>query len=402
MTDGRWGGDQWGDIEWGGGGSVSHSLAARAGVVAGAVASRIGVRHSLEALTLIESDAFGIGAGPGAIHPLAAGAHVVAVAAAKALRKQHPLTAGAVVLGTAGATILRKRHRVLASASIATSAFGVLSIGHSLLASARVASSAVSERLSFSHTLLAGTRVETVASAVYTIEIPEILEPSQVDPENPEIVTPGTVNLITNPIAAQGLPGWEAVGGAMISLDATFRWDGTRAIKVEPVSDGSGVAARTARPLGLAILDGAIVWGQAMLALNLSLPPVELPPEPDPEDPLPPPDPEAPVIDPFWVTGWVEVTYSDGSIDAGEEAPAFPIMGTGRDGDWDIFIASFQPDAGKVVVAARVLVVSAPVASIPDAFWVGGAQVEYDRWQLGPQPVRSTSTLVQTQLQGVA
>lgn len=397
MADGRWGADQWGEAQAGGGDAVAHSLSARAGILATASARRLGPRHSIEASATIKSGAFGIGAGPGAIHPLRAAAQVATTATAEALQTTHDLEASATIRSTTSPAPLKMQHRLRAGATIRAAASGWLSIQHPLKARARIRSTADATGISIGHHLGAIALIVTDSGAIYTIEVPLILEPTAIDRTDPAAVVPGALNLIQNPIAAQGLQGWTALGGADLEIDTTFRWDGEQSVEVTPGGPGAGLQISTPRPLGLAITGGAIVWGQAMLALNLVLPDPDPAPEPDPEDPTPPADPTPPDIDPMWVNGWVEVQYSDGSIDAGAEAGPFAITGTGYHADWDIFLASFAPDADKVVVEARLIIVQDDTASEPTRFWVGGAQLEYDRWMLGPQPVRSTSALLQSQ-----
>lgn len=377
MSDGRWGTDPWGDAQWGGGAGVAHSMSARVGIVGDAVADRIGPRHALTATATIRSRTYGIGAGPGAIHPLRAGAVLGSGASALALQIAHPLAALVQIRAATGAARLRKQHPLRAGVTIQVQAAGWLSIRHPLRARVRLRSTAQDANLAIRHPLRGIVRLGSVATAVYTLAVPEILAPSQISPD-PGIVVPGVLNLVANPIAAQGLQDWAAYVYAIVALDPTFRWDGQQSVKVTPGSVGSGVQITTPRPLGLAILSGSVVWGQAMLALNLN------PPVPDPF--------------PMWINGWVEVQYSDGSTDAGDPSGPFPITGSGYDADWSIFVASVVPDPDKVVVMARLILVRDATPSTPASFWVGGAQLEYDRWMVGPQPVRSDNLLIQTHL----
>lgn len=380
MSDGRWGVDEWGATQWGGGAGVAHSMSARVGIVGDAVVSRLGPRHSLEATATVRSRTYGIGAGPAAIHPLRASASVLGGAFADALQTTHELAATARILSNVLAAPLSMRHPLRASVEIDSTAVGWLSIRHPLRARARLTSTALANGLRMNHRLRGVARLYGDAWAVYTLEVPAILAPNQLS-SNPDAVLPGVLNLASNPIAAMGLQDWAAYAYATVELDDAFSWDGDRSVKVTPGSVGSGVQVTTRYPLGLPTLAGSVVWGQAMLALNLP------PPSPDPVDRFP-----------MWVNGWVEVQYSDGSTDAGEPDGPFPILGSGYQADWDIFVTSLVPDPDKVATRAWLTIVRDATPSTPTAFWVGGVQLEYDRWQVGPRQVRRDGALLQTRL----
>ena len=374
MSGGRWGQSRWAEGKWGASEvGVNHSLASRVGMAVQGSALRLGANHRLETLALSPFRCFGAGLGPAPIHPLLAESAVMVVSATgSALQKIHNLSAVPTITLDASAASLKRDHKLVSVATILSGGTARLRIFHPLEALARFEGIAAASNLAISHPLSVTALFTFVNAGRYTIEIPELLPPELVNPDDVNSVVPGTINLVLNPSAENGLTGWLPVGDALVSLDTLLIWDLVNSVRVEFVdlSAGEGVSIRTAYPLGLAAQGGSVLWGQAAVASD-----------------------DAPVV-----SGWVEVNYTDGTIDAGELLADTEITGTGADGDWQVLLfPPISPDAGKVVESARLVIVEV-TAAIGDSLNVGGVQIEYDRWMMGPTPIRTDVMVIASEI----
>lgn len=360
--DFQWGAGTWGEIGWADSDEAfAHSLRTVVGINSQATARRLGATHVLTTLIEVDSDAVSIGYGPRAIHPLSTSVAIETEAESGPLTFAHFLATDIEIDGQVAPALLTFGHTLATDITIASASGGYLTLRHHLATLIAIDTPAGASHLTLSHPLATIVEILTAADAAEILTIPIILPPDLLDPERPDSLVPGILNLVRNPSAELSIEGWTPFGDASLETDDDHAWHGDHAVRVTvPTADlGQGVAIRTAMALRLLPWGGSVLWGRAHVAT---------------------PD------DSVALAAWLRVHYTDGTTVDDVTGTGVAVTGTGETvEDWQLITTPpFFLAAGKRISYAQLMVEAIFSATVPMSFLIDGVQIELDEWMLGP------------------